>query len=133
MSAAPDGATSPISNNVSSTAPRTRVLAMLNIVGRGMGGDPIEQNLDDMDAAATAKMAMQYPETIVGVKTAHYRSTEWIPVERAVEAGTKADIPVMVDFGSFLKERPFEELVTKKLRARRHVYAYLSRPGAPAR
>ncbi len=107
---------------------RTRVLAMLNIVGRGMGGDPIEQNLDDMDAAATAKMAMQYPETIVGVKTAHYRSTEWIPVERAVEAGTKADIPVMVDFGSFLKERPFEELVTKKLRpGDMYTHTYLGR------
>ena len=107
---------------------RTRVLAMLNIVGRGMGGDPIEQNLDDMDAAATAKMAMQYPETIVGVKTAHYRSAEWIPVERAVEAGTKADIPVMVDFGSFLKERPFEELVTKKLRpGDMYTHTYLGR------
>ena len=107
---------------------RTRVLAMLNIVGRGMGGDPIEQNLDDMDAAATAKMAMQYPKTIVGVKTAHYRSAEWIPVERAVEAGTKADIPVMVDFGSFLKERPFEELVTKKLRpGDMYTHTYLGR------
>ena len=107
---------------------RTRVLAMLNIVGRGMGGDPIEQNLDDMDAAATAKMAMQYPKTIVGIKTAHYRSPEWIPVERAVEAGTKADIPVMVDFGSFLKERPFEELVTKKLRpGDMYTHTYLGR------
>ena len=36
---------------------RTRVLAMLNIVGKGMGGGEIEQNTDDMDAKATAEMA----------------------------------------------------------------------------
>jgi dihydroorotase len=33
-----------------------------------------------------------------------------------VEAGTAANIPVMVDFGSNLPERPMSELVTKKLR-----------------
>jgi dihydroorotase len=52
---------------------RTRVLAFLNIVGRGMaGGSTIEQNTQDMDAEATAKVARQYPEIIVGVKTAHF-------------------------------------------------------------
>lgn len=95
---------------------RTRILAMLNIVGKGMGGGPIEQNTDDMDAKATAEMAKKHPDTIVGVKTAHYRAPDWTAVDRAVEAGTIADIPVMVDFGSFTDERPFEELVTKRLR-----------------
>jgi dihydroorotase len=95
---------------------QTRVLAMLNIVGQGMGGGAIEQNLDDMDADATAKMAKQYPDTVVGVKTAHYEGPEWDPVERAIAAGAKANIPIMVDFGIFRQERPFEELVTKKLR-----------------
>jgi dihydroorotase len=50
------------------------------------------------------------------VKTAHYTGPEWTPVEHAVEAGTIANIPVMVDFGSNRKERPMSELVTKKLR-----------------
>jgi len=95
---------------------RTRILVMLNIVGKGMGGGPIEQNTDDMDATATAEMAKKYPDTIVGVKTAHFRAPNWIAVDRAVEAGKLADIPVMVDFGSFTDERPFEELVTKRLR-----------------
>ena len=95
---------------------RTRILAMLNIVGKGMGGGAIEQNTDDMDAKATAEMARKYHDTIVGVKTAHYRAPDWIAVDRAVEAGRMADIPVMVDFGSFTDERPFEELVTKRLR-----------------
>src|SRR5882757_6797779 len=95
---------------------KTRVLAMLNIVGHGMGGGAIEQNLDDMDAKATAEEAKKYKTTIVGIKTAHYDGPEWTPVERAVEAGTLANIPVMVDFGTFRPERPYEELVSKKLR-----------------
>jgi dihydroorotase len=81
-----------------------------------MGGGKIEQNLEDMDARATAEQAEKYKEIVVGVKTAHYTGPEWTPVERAVEAGTAANIPVMVDFGDFRPERPFQELVTKKLR-----------------
>jgi dihydroorotase len=95
---------------------KTRVLALLNIVGKGMGGGPIEQDLNDMDAAATAKRAKEFKNTVVGVKCAHYQGPEWIPVERAVEAGTAANIPVMVDFGTFRPERPYQDLVTKKLR-----------------
>jgi dihydroorotase len=95
---------------------KTRIFALLNIVGSGMGGGAIEQNLNDMDAAATAKRAQEYKDVIVGIKTAHYAGPEWAPVERAVEAGTIANIPVMVDFGSFLPQRPYQDLVTKKLR-----------------
>ena len=96
---------------------RTRVLAFLNIVGRGMGGDEtVEQDTGDMDAMATAEQANRYKDFVVGVKTAHYRAPDWIAVDRAVEAGTLVGIPVMVDFGTFGPERPFEELVTKKLR-----------------
>ena len=95
---------------------QTRVLAFLNIVGKGMGGGSIEQNLDDMDAASTAEKALEYKGLIIGVKTAHYTGPEWAPVERAVAAGTKAGIPVMVDFGTFRPERPFQDLVLKKLR-----------------
>jgi dihydroorotase len=94
----------------------TRVLAFLNIVGNGMRGGAIEQNLGDMDAVATANRAKQYPGLIIGIKTAHYAGPEWTPVERAVEAGTLANIPVMVDFGTFRPERPYQDLVLKKLR-----------------
>ena len=107
---------------------RTRILAMLNIVGKGMGGGEIEQNTDDMDAKATAEMARKYPDTIVGIKTAHYRAPDWVAVDRAVEAGRMANIPVMVDFGSFTDERPFEELVTKRLRpGDMYTHMYLGR------
>ena len=95
---------------------KTRILAFLNIVGNGMGGGKIEQNLEDMDAKATAEVAERYPGVVIGIKTAHYNGPEWIPVERAVEAGTLASIPVMVDFGTFRPERPYQDLVLKKLR-----------------
>src|SRR5689334_13961993 len=42
----------------------TRVLAFLNIVGKGMGGElSVEQNVGDMDAKATAEQARRYRET----------------------------------------------------------------------
>src|SRR5438477_9075421 len=95
---------------------KTRVFAMLNIVGRGMGGGAIEQNKEDMDAAATAKVARQYPEIIVGIKTAHFEAPEWVAVDRAIAAGKLAGLPVMVDFGTPWPQRNFEQLITDHLR-----------------
>lgn len=95
---------------------RTRVLALVNIVGNGMRGDKFEQELADMEAKPTAEAALKHKDIVVGVKTAHYAGADWQPVERAVEAGTLANVPVMVDFGANKPERPLAELVTKKLR-----------------
>jgi dihydroorotase len=94
-----------------------RVLAWINIVGRGMDGRAAEQAADDMDPKAAARMIAANRELIVGIKTAHYDGPEWVAVERSVDAGKLANVPVMVDFGRFRKERPFEELVLQKLRA----------------
>jgi dihydroorotase len=107
---------------------KTRILAFLNIVGNGMRGGKYEQDLSDMEARPTAEMARRFPGLIVGIKTAHYAGPEWAPVERAVEAGTLANVPVMVDFGAGRPERPVAELVTKKLRPGdiyTHVYSGL--------
>lgn len=107
---------------------QTRIFAFLNIVGNGMRGGNFEQNLADMEATPTAEMARRYPGLIVGIKTAHYAGPEWAPVERAVEAGTTANIPVMVDFGNNRPERPVSELVSQKLRPGdiyTHVYSGL--------
>jgi dihydroorotase len=95
---------------------KTRVFAFLNIVGSGMGPYPTEQNTKDMNAAAAAAMAKKFPSVIVGIKTAHFEDPEWTAVDRAIEAGTAANVPVMVDFGVFRPERPYQELVTKKMR-----------------
>jgi dihydroorotase len=104
------------------------VLAFINIVGHGMRGGRFEQDLADMDARPTADMALRHPGVIIGVKTAHFSGPEWTPVEHAVEAGTLANIPVMVDFGANRPERPLAELVTRKLRPGdiyTHVYSGL--------
>jgi dihydroorotase len=96
---------------------RTRVLAMLNIVGHGMRGGHWEQDTADMQAKPTAEMALRHKGLVVGVKTAHYAGPDWTPVERAVEAGRIADVPVMVDFGEDRPERPISVLLGEKLRS----------------
>lgn len=94
---------------------RTRVLSFLNIIGSGMKGGVIEQNNNDMDPKMTALVARQNPE-VVGVKIAHYNGHEWEPYERAVEAGERAGIPVMVDFGSASPPLSLEKLLLEVLR-----------------
>jgi len=96
---------------------KTRVLAMLNIVGSGMGGRPdVEQNTKDMEPERTAEVAKRHKDVVVGIKVAHYAGPEWIAVDRGVEAGNLAGVPVMVDFATFRPERPFQDLVLKHLR-----------------
>jgi dihydroorotase len=95
---------------------KTRVLAFLNIVGSGMAGGAVEQNLADMDAKLTAMEARAHPEYIVGIKVAHYSGPEWTPVEQAVKAGEMAGIPVMVDFGGNDPPLSIQTLFFDKLR-----------------
>ena len=96
---------------------QTRVLVMLNIISAGMTSGDEEHDIQEMDPEATAGIAKKYPGVIVGVKSAHYRHPDWTSVERAVEAGRLADIPVMIDFGrNHPDTRPLADLLTKKLR-----------------
>lgn len=107
---------------------KTRVLALLNIVGSGMKGGAVEQNLRDMNPRVTAMAAEQYSDVVVGVKLAHYRGHDWTPTERAVEAGERADIPVMVDFGGASQPLSIEKLFFDYLRPGdifTHAYALL--------
>jgi dihydroorotase len=94
----------------------TRVLAFINIVGRGSPGGRYDSDLSDMEVKPTADMALKYKDIIIGVKSAHFTGPEWDPFRRAVEVGTIANIPVMIDFGSNRPERPLYDLVTKILR-----------------
>ena len=95
---------------------RTRVFAMINIIGLGQAGGKYEQDLNDMEVKPTADMALKYKGIIVGVKSAHYSGPEWDPFTRAVEVGKIANIPVMVDFGSNRPERPLYDLINKVFR-----------------
>jgi len=96
---------------------KTRVLAWLNIVGEGfLGREPHEQNTGDMDPRLTALAVKKYKEYIVGIKVAHYTGNDFIPVDRAEEAGKQADVPVMVDFGEHSPPLSIEELFMKHFR-----------------
>jgi len=111
---------------------RVRVLAFLNIVANGMNGG-LEQSLDQMDSKLCADTIKKYPDVIVGVKTAHYWTREpwdaehvpWAAVDRAIECGTIANVPVMFDFWP-RPERTYADLILKKMRPgdiHTHVFA----------
>lgn len=111
---------------------RIRILAYVNIVGRGMGGD-WEHELSELRPGPAAAVAAAYPETVVGIKTAHYWTSKpfdaehppWAAVDAAVEAGVLCGKPVMVDFWP-RPERPYPELILEKLRPgdiHTHVFA----------
>jgi dihydroorotase len=107
---------------------RTRILVFLNIVGGGMRGARTEQNLADMEPRPTAEMALRHKGRIVGIKTAHYMGRDFAAVDRAVEAGKLADLPVMVDFGRASPQKSLAELLSSKLRKGdiyTHVYSGL--------
>ncbi|MBT3345581.1 MAG: amidohydrolase/deacetylase family metallohydrolase [Gemmatimonadetes bacterium] len=95
----------------------TRKFAFLNIVGAGMVGTELEQNTSDMDVDRAVAMGKEHGDVIVGMKTAHFGGTEWISVDRMLEAGRQLGKPSMVDFGLFPKERPYYELVTQRMGA----------------
>ena len=107
---------------------KTRVLTFLNIVGNGMAGGAIEQNLEDMDPETSAEFAQKHTDYVVGFKLAHFSGYNWTPTERVVRAGELANMPVMIDFGGSDPELPLEELLLEKLRPGdvfTHAYAHV--------
>jgi dihydroorotase len=111
---------------------RVRVLAFLNIVANGMNGG-LEQSPDQMDVKLCADTIKKYPDVIVGVKTAHYWTNEpsdpahetWAAVDRAIQCGTTANVPVMFDFWP-RPDRTYADLILKKMRPgdiHTHVFA----------
>ena len=106
---------------------QTRILALLNIVGTGMTGRFEEQDTNDMNPEQTAYMINRlFPQIIVGIKAAHYWGG-FSQVDRAVEAGNLANVPVMVDFGEHNPTNSIEDLFMKHLRPGdmfTHTFAY---------
>jgi dihydroorotase len=96
---------------------QTRVLAMINIVGAGMVSedDAGEQNPADMNPSVVAEMARKNADVIVGIKSAHWQQPNFISVEKAMEAGKLANLPVMVDFGWF-SNKSYQTMIEDRLR-----------------
>jgi dihydroorotase len=94
----------------------TRVLALLNIVGTGMKGRFEEQDVTDMNPEMTAYMVTRmYPDILVGIKSAHYWG-DFTQVDKAVEAGKLANVPVMIDFGEHDPPNSIKSLFLEHLR-----------------
>lgn len=95
---------------------KTRVLALLNIVGTGMRSRFEEQDVSDMNPVMTAHSIQKlYPDILVGIKSAHYWG-DFTQVDLAVEAGKLANVPVMVDFGEHDPPNSIEALFMEHLR-----------------
>ncbi len=76
---------------------RTRILAYLNIAGGGMQGDPMQQDIYDMDHQKTSKTILENTEILVGVKIGHYEGRSWTPFDLALQAATEAHVPLFVE------------------------------------
>lgn len=112
---------------------QVRVLAFLNIVANGMNGG-LEQMVGQMDPQLCAATIEKHREVIVGVKTAHYWTEKpwdaghrpWTAVDRAIECGRLAKVPIMVDFWPRPPQRSYAELILKRMRKgdiHTHVFA----------
>jgi dihydroorotase len=96
---------------------RTRMFALLNIVGGGMGpATDNESNPADMDPEAAIKMAKENPDVIVGFKSAHYAGKGWPSIDNVMKAAKATNLPVMIDFGTINDERNINTLFMDKLR-----------------
>jgi len=113
---------------------KVRIFALINIAKGGMVASESEQTEADFQPEMVAALCKAYPETILGIKTAHYWTQlpwdethhPWSSVEAAVEAGELCSMPVMVDFWPRPPERPYPDLILKKLRPgdiHTHVFA----------
>ncbi|MBT4485367.1 MAG: amidohydrolase/deacetylase family metallohydrolase [Candidatus Latescibacteria bacterium] len=117
---------------------KTRTLALINISDTGMNPDG-EQDPSHFSVPPMVELAKKYPDIIVGFKTAHYWTgkpydkihTPWASVDATLDAGRKADLPIMIDFfpripSEGYSARSYRELILEKGRQgdiHTHVFA----------
>lgn len=96
---------------------KTRVLSFLNIVGHGMIGEPYESDVADMNPEKTAAKMAEYPDLIVGIKTAHFTKPGWAAVDNAIKAGVLSGKPVIIDSKIFTNSgKTSREILLEKMR-----------------
>lgn len=91
----------------------TRVFSFLRIEGEGYEGEANEVNTGDVQAAMSAKIAQMYKDHVVGFQVT---GQNFQAVNRAVEAGNQADMPVLTDGGRNHPQESLEKLFTEHLR-----------------
>ena len=90
---------------------QTRVLAFLNIAGSGMGGKPLQEDINDMNVDSAARVAKKYKDIIVGIKIGHYEGDKWAPFDKALEAARESNTPILVE--CHLPQYTLEEQLNK--------------------
>ena len=94
---------------------RVRLLAFLNIVGAGMYGREVENDVEQMDIVGGLVLIKKHPDDIVGIKTEHYQPQGWEAIDRAVKAAEMSNSVLMVDFHP--KEgRGYRELILEHMK-----------------
>ena len=108
---------------------QTRVLAFINIVGRGMIGNPYESDVSDMDSEKTAAKMAEHPDLIVGIKTAHFGGKGWSAIDAAIQAGELSGKPVIIDDKIFTNtgRHSREKLLEKMRPGDMHTHAFNDR------
>ena len=94
---------------------KARIFALLNIADYGMSSLYVEQFPERNDYDAFIKCAEKNSDIIKGIKIAHYWGKDWGDLEFAKRVQKVINKPIMVDFGVFRKERPYDQLVMEKL------------------
>lgn len=93
----------------------TRVLLFLNIKGDGYKVGTNEKNSGDKLAAESARLALANKKDIVGFKV-DFTGPDWTPVDRGIEAGNLAKMPVMLDGGRNHPRPSLKDLFSDHLR-----------------
>lgn len=96
---------------------KTKVFALLNIADYGMATLMVEQFPEVNNAERFVEISKKHADVIKGIKIAHYWGKDWRDVEYAKKVQAEVHTPIMVDFGVFKKERPYDELLMEKLDA----------------
>lgn len=92
---------------------QTRVLTFLNIRGDGYESGANEINTGDVQASMSARIAQMFREHIVGFETT---GQNFPAVNRAVEAGNQAEMPILTDGGRKHPQNSLEKLFMEHMR-----------------
>lgn len=94
---------------------KLKIFALLNIADYGMSSLMVEQFPERNDYDSFIECAQRNADVIKGIKIAHYEGKDWRDLDYAKKVQKVFNKPIMVDFGVFKKERPYDELVMERL------------------
>ncbi len=94
---------------------KTKVFALLNIADYGMATLYVEQFPDLQNTDEFIRISKKHSDVLKGIKVAHYWGKDWGDIDFANKVKAELKTPIMVDFGVFKKERPYDELLLGRL------------------